>query len=66
MPKEGSHCICLSAIFIDSVLKIGNNYYPAGILETCKYIVKERKVEKFIVDDIETSSAESDKESIHE
>ena len=28
MPKEGSHCICLSVILIDSVFKIDKNYYP--------------------------------------
>ena len=26
-PKEGSHCICLLVISIDSVIKIGKNYY---------------------------------------
>ena len=26
--KEGSQCICLSVILIDSVLKTGKNYYP--------------------------------------
>ena len=26
MPKEGLHCICLSAILIDSVFKISKNY----------------------------------------
>ena len=28
IPKEGSHCIWLSAILIDSVLKMGKSYYP--------------------------------------
>ena len=28
IPKEGSHCICLSVILIDSVLKMGKSYYP--------------------------------------
>lgn len=27
MPKESSHCICLSVIFIDSVFKIGEKYF---------------------------------------
>ena len=34
--KEGSHCICLSVKFIDSVLKRGKNYYPQVFLEEYK------------------------------
>ena len=45
MPKEGSHCIFLSVVLIDSVFKMGKNYYPRVFLEECKYIVKEKKVE---------------------
>ena len=26
--KEGSHCICLPVILIDSVFRTGKNYYP--------------------------------------
>ena len=40
--KESSHCICLSVIMIDSVFKIGKNYYAQLFLEKCKYIVKKR------------------------
>ena len=28
IPKEGSQCICLSIILINSVFKTGKNYYP--------------------------------------
>ena len=28
IPKEGSQCICLSVILIDSVFRSGKNYYP--------------------------------------
>ena len=42
IPKESSHCICLSVIMIDSVFKIGKNYYAQLFLEKCKYIVKKR------------------------
>ena len=48
MPKEGSHCICLSVILIDFVFKIGKNYYPQMFLEECKYIVKEKEVTRQI------------------
>ena len=41
IPKEGSHCICLMTILIDSVFKIGKNYCSQMYLEECKYIVKE-------------------------
>ena len=39
--KEGSQCICLSVILIDSVYRTGKNYYPQVLLEECKHVVKE-------------------------
>ena len=33
MPKESSHCICLSVILIDPVLKTDENYYPGVFLK---------------------------------
>ena len=33
IPKEDSHCICLSVILLDSVFKMGKMYYPQVILE---------------------------------
>ena len=56
--KEGSQCICLSVILIDSVYRKNKNYYSQVFLEECKYVVKE----KFITDDIEICSDYSDKE----
>ena len=44
LPKEGSQCICLSVILINSVLRTGSNYYPQVFLEECKCVVKEKKV----------------------
>ena len=43
IPKEGSQCICLSVMLIDSVFRTGNNYYPQVFLEECKYVVKGKK-----------------------
>ena len=43
MPKEGSHCICLSVTLIDYIFKIGRNFYQKVFLEECKCIVKEKK-----------------------
>ena len=40
IPKEDSHCLCLSIILI--VFKIGKNHYPRVFLEEYKYIVKEK------------------------
>ena len=64
MPKEGSHCIFLSVVLIDSVFKMGKNYYPRVFLEECKYIVKEKKLTRNITGDLEISSDsdESDEE----
>ena len=69
VPKEGSQCIYLSAILIDSVFRIGNKYYFHAFLEECKYVVKEKEMPKYITDDIEISShdsADSDKEDSNE
>ena len=66
VPKEGSQYICLSAIFIDSVFWIGKNYYLHVFLKECKYVVKEKNMPKYIIEDIEISSDESDKRDSHE
>ena len=55
IPKEGSQYICLSVILIDSVFRTGENYYPQVFLEECKYVAKEKKISKYIIDDIEIS-----------
>ena len=45
---------------LDSVFRSGKNYYPQTFMEKSKYVVKEKKISKYIVDDIEISS-DSDK-----
>ena len=55
IPKEGFQCIWLSVILISSVFRTGNNYCPQVYLEECKYVAKEKKVRKYIIDDIEIS-----------
>ena len=52
IPREGSQCIYLSVILIDSVFRTGKNYYPQASLEECKNVVKEQKISKDIIDDI--------------
>ena len=65
MPKEDSKYICLSVILIDSVFRTGKNYYPQVFLEECKYVVKEEKIPKYIIEDIEVSS-DSERENSDE
>ena len=43
-----NHYICISAIDIDSVLKIDKRAYPQAYLEQCKYKFKKRKSVNFI------------------
>ena len=65
IPKEGSQFICLSAILIHSVFKTGKNYYLQVFLEECKYVVKKKKIPKYIIDEIEIFS-DSDRENSDE
>ena len=60
LPKEGSQFIRLSVILIDSLFGTGKSYYPQVFLEECKYVVKKKKMPKYISDDIDISS-DSDK-----
>ena len=70
IPREGSQFICLSTILIDSFFRTSKNYYPQVFLEECKYVVKEKKIPKYIINDIEISShsdeENSDKENSDE
>lgn len=43
IPKEGSDCICLPVILIDSDFEMGKNCYAQVLLEEFKYVVKEKK-----------------------
>ena len=61
IPKERSHCICIPAIDIDSVLKIDNKTaYPQAYLEQCKYKLKKRKIVNYIDDEIIYEDSDSD------
>ena len=57
--------ICLSVILINSVLRTCKNYYAQVFLEECKYVAKEKKIHKYIIDDIEIFS-DSDEENSDE
>ena len=61
IPIEKSHYICISAIDIDSVLKIDNKRaYPQAYLEQCHYKLKKRKISNYINDEIIDEDSDSD------
>ena len=66
VPKKGSQYICLSVILINSVFRTGKNYYPQVFLEECKYVVKVKKLAKYIIKDTEISSDQSNTEDSDE
>ena len=63
IPKEGSQYIFLSVKWIDSFYRKDKNYYPEVFLEECKYVFKEKKASRFIIDNIEISSNDSGEEN---
>ena len=48
IPEENTHYSCISAIDIDSVLKIDKKSFPQAYLEQCKYKLKKRKRSRYI------------------
>ena len=52
MRNEGSHCTCLSVILIESVFRMGKNYYSQVFLEECKHIFKEKQVNRHITEEL--------------
>ena len=52
----------MSVILIDSDFRTSKNYYPQVFLEECKHVVKDKKIPKYIIDDIEISY-DSDREN---
>ena len=45
MPKEKTPGKCLSIIMLDSAIKANKKYYPQTLLEECKYIQEQIKIE---------------------
>ena len=58
--KVGSSHTCLAVISSESALKNDENYYPKVFLKECTYIKK--KEVRHIIDDLESSSDDSDEE----
>ena len=62
IPEENTHYTCISAIDIDSVLKIDKKAYPQAYLEQCKYKLKKRKCSRYI-DHLEIIDYDSENDS---
>ena len=62
IPIEKTHYTCISAIDIDSVLKIEKRAYPQAYLEQCKYKLKKRKRSRY-VDHLEIIDYDSENDS---
>ena len=60
MPKEKAPCKCLSIIIIDPVIRVNKKHYPQTVLEECKYIQENIKIENYINEDLEDSESDSD------
>ena len=58
IPKVDSNHTCLAVISLDSALKKDENYYSQAFFRENKYI--EKKVVRHIIDDLESSSDDSD------
>ena len=61
IPEVGSDCTCFTVILLDFVLKRDTNYSLQVFLKECKCNEKEKKVIRYISDDLEVSPEDSDK-----
>ena len=55
----------MSVILLDSIFRIGKNYYPQVLLQEYKCVIKEKNIHSYIIDDVEISS-DSDEETLLE
>ena len=62
IPEENTHCTCISAIDIDSVLKVDKKAFTQTYLEQCKYKLKKRKCSRYI-DHLEIIDYDSENDS---
>ena len=62
MPEENTHYTCISAIDIDSVLKIDKKAFLQDYLEQCKYKLKKRRRSRYI-DHLEVIDYDSENDS---
>ena len=62
IPEKNTHYTCISAIDIDSVLKIDKKSFPQAYLKQCKYKLKKRKHSRYI-DHLEIIDYDSENDS---
>ena len=62
IPEENTRYTCISAIDIDSVLKIDKKSFPQAYLEQCKYKLKKKKLPRYI-DHLEIIDYDSENDS---
>ena len=63
--KHQKKILNLSVVLIDSVFRTGKNFDPQVFLEECKYVVKGKKIPKYIIDNVKISS-DTDRENSDE
>ena len=50
VPKENASYKCLSLTMLDSAISVNKKYYPQTLLEECKYVIKNNKMDNLIND----------------
>ena len=43
---------------LDSVIRVNKKYHPQTLLEECKYVIRNNKMENLIDDDLDLSSSD--------
>ena len=59
-PKDALKCLYMLVIVINSVFKLGRNYYSQTFLEECKYKTTEQVLKSLINEDVENSDDNDD------
>ena len=60
VPKEDASYKCLLLIVLDFVIRVSKNYYPQTLLEECKNVIRKKKMENLINDDLDLSSSDNE------
>ena len=61
--KENASYKCLWLIMLGSVIWVNEKCYPQTLLEECKYIIKNNKIENRINDDLDLSSSDNESDN---
>ena len=56
--KENASYKFLSLIMLDSVIRVNKKYYPQTLLEECKYVIRNNKMENLTNNDLNLSSSD--------